>query len=214
MKHALAGLVITLVAASSWAQGPPEFVVRGALKGAETPEFYQYQVLFQFAHEALADPDPEFRSYYVKEVVGLPPGGEAEELFAAAVADAWEVMRAGHEPEVSMEVEGHGESTLTTEVETGIERDDFESDEAYDAAIRRHELGQARDLGHILGRLEASLEARGVSVEGLHRYATERLASKSSLISSEEIGPDHQIRQVEHSFEVGREAGRRSGGAR
>jgi len=215
MKRTVVGVVVTLVAGVALAQGPPEFAARGSLKGAEVPQFYQYQAVFQFAHETLGDPNAEFRTYYIEQVVGIPAGGAAEELFASAVEDAWDAMRAGHQAQVSVSNSGEEEgTTVTEEVQTGIERGDYQSDEAYDAAVERQEREQARALGLILGRLEASLEAEGVSLEGLHRYATERLGSRTSLISSDEIGPDHHIFQVEHSFEVGREVGRRSGGAR
>jgi hypothetical protein len=209
-------MAVALLALPAVAEGPPEFVVKGSLKGSEVPEFYRYKMFFQFAHEALSDPDEDFRRYYLGEVLALPENKQAVALFRVAVEEAWEVITDGQEPEVSMNLSNEGEEavSVTTSFTTGPKMDDFASEEAYQAASRAQELAEARKIGRVLGELEAAFETEGLSAAGIHRYVSERLAAGTSLIASEELTADHHIFQVEHSFDAAREAARRAGGAR
>jgi len=220
----LVGLVTTLLAVvvcaqgpPESAQGPPEFVVRGSLKGADVPEFYRYQTMFHFAHVALEDPDPQFHKYYLKEILGIPPGGEAETVLQKAVEDAWTLLTGNQRPDVTMNFsEDSNAFTVTTKGSPFAtpHREDFQSDEAFDAEIRRRERVQAHDLGRLVGQLEADLQSTGISLALFHHYVDETLADSMSLIASDDLGPDHQLWQIEQNFEAGRQATRHTGGVR
>lgn len=205
-------VVLTLATVSSWAEPAeaPEFVPRDSRKGTELPDFYRYQALFQFAHESLADPDEEFRTFYLEKIVGIP-AGEGQEIFEGAVAEAWELLTNGQQPQVTIR---RSKDESSTAIETvgggsGPDRSHFPSDREFDAEIRRGEREKARALGRILGELERSLEEAGVSTAGLHSYADDRLAERTTLTTDREITPDHHLWEVGRAFDLGRQAGYR-----
>jgi len=205
-------LFALLAGAFASAQEKPEFTVKSSLKGSDVPEYYLYESFFKIAFEALRQ-EGDIREEFLKTRIGVPSGSAIEGLVEAAIVEGYELLTAESSPAVQI---GHPAPGVTVTNTTGtrgaLDPKDFESDGAYMAALKERERQQARELGRILGKLEASLEAEGFSTLRLERYVRERLGASTSMISDEDLTVDQHIWQVEQSFESGRQAGRKAGG--
>jgi hypothetical protein len=189
----------------------PEFVVKDTLKGDELPDYYHYRNFFTIAQAVFEDPSPEIRKHFFETQLGLPPEKGVALAIRQAVERGWAVLTSDGEQSRGIEVDEETTSTTFTLARRSLHPDDFPSDEAYMAEVRRREREEARRLGRVLGDLEATLEVAGVSLATFHAHVTGEMAASSSMLSSDELTADHHVWQVEHSFEVGRHAGYRSG---
>lgn len=189
----------------------PELVVKDSLKGDELPDYYHYRNFFTIAQAVLDNPSPEIRKHFFETQLGLPPEKGVALAVRQAVERGWAVLTSDGEQSQGIEVDEDTTSTTVTLARRSLHPGDFPNDEAYMAEVRRREREEARRLGRVLGELEASLEGAGVSLVTFHAHVSGEMAASSSMISSDELTADHHVWQVEHSFEVGRHAGYRSG---
>jgi len=212
MRRAVVGVMVLLAVftTGSAAADRPAFKVKTTLHGQEVPSYNRYHSLFLTAHVLLQDSD-DIREHFLEKMLRIPAGGEAEAAFRLAVEKAFVLLQDGQTPLVSVE-ENEGSSSQTTIVGRPVEALEpsaFPSEEAYRAEVRRRERLKARQLGLIVGSLEASLEALGISPAGIESYVDGRLADSSTLLSSDVLHAEHHVFQIQQAFDTGRRLGRK-----
>jgi len=212
MRRAVVGAMVlfAVFTIGTAAADRPEFKVKTTLHGQEVPSYNRYHSLFLTAHVLLQDSD-DIREHFLEKMLRIPAGGEAEAAFRVAAEEAFVLLRDGQTPLVSVEEtdETSSQTTIVGRPVKALEPSAFPSEEGYRAEVRRRERLKARQLGRIVGSLEAALEGLGISPAGIEAYVDGRLADSSTLMSSDVLHADHHVFQVQQAFDTGRKLGRK-----